>query len=146
MISNLFSISNSTRKSHLHEFYSTYVTLTFAAKISSLQRTQRSGPWRCPWPFRRGGGWGEGRGDGGWRLPWLRMARDLAVGAAVAAGAVGATEANEGRYDVGFGGGGGGGGAGNLAVVQGTRQACHIRGTIVTRNTRKVQCIAELLQ
>ena len=50
------------------------------------------------------------------------MARDLAVGAAAAA--VGAKEANEGRYDVAFGalpGGGGGGGAGNLAAEAGTR-------------------------
>ena len=54
----------------------------------------------------------------------MRMARDLAVGAVAAAAAVGAKEANEGRYDVAFGalpGGGGGGGAGNLAAEAGTR-------------------------
>ena len=59
----------------------------------------------------------------------MRMARDLAVGAAVAAGGVGTTEANEGRYDVIFGGGGGG--AGNLTAVAGHGR--HDIGTIVTR-------------
>ena len=55
----------------------------------------------------------------------MRITRDLAVGAASAAGPAGAREANEGWYDAAFVAlFDGRGGAGKLAAVAGTR---HVR-------------------
>ena len=131
MYSENFLTIKSNTEIRPQEFYRSDITLTFAAKMSSLQRTQRSGPWRrCPCPGSGGGGRGrrgETRGDGGSARPWLRMARDLAVAVTVgAATAVGAEEeeANEGWYGAAafvvrlvVVGGGCGGGAGNLSAA-----------------------------